>query len=162
MALFTSPVGAVEVFWWARLCVCLSVCPQTYLQSHACQEEHPARKKSSDKVLAWLSVWSEVQMICISSSWCHCLPIISCFIKIQIGLTFLVPGCPGKDAVKRVSVWLVIALIVTVQTDGVMCGYRYRVVMSSSSSSPEACILATCRPCRPICPHCCQVSLPHV
>jgi len=33
-------------------------------------------------------------------------PIISCFIKIYIGLTFLVPaypGCPGKDAVKRVS-----------------------------------------------------------
>jgi len=33
------------------------------------------------------------------------LPIvISCFIKIQIGLTFLVPaysGCPGKEAVKR-------------------------------------------------------------
>jgi len=28
------------------------------------QEEHPARKKMSDGVLAWLSVWSEVQMIC--------------------------------------------------------------------------------------------------
>jgi len=34
-------------------------------------------------------------------------PTISCFIKIQIGLTFLVPACPGcprKEAVKRVSV----------------------------------------------------------
>jgi len=33
-------------------------------------------------------------------------PIISCFIKIQIGLTVLVlayPGCPGKEAVKWVS-----------------------------------------------------------
>jgi len=63
--------------------------------------------KLSDKVLAWLSVWSEVQMICIWSSWCHC-PIISCFIKIQIGLTFLVlayPG-PGKEVVKQVSVCL--------------------------------------------------------
>jgi len=29
------------------------------------QEEHPARKKLSDEVLAWLSVWSEVQMNCI-------------------------------------------------------------------------------------------------
>lgn len=29
------------------------------------QEEHPACKKVSDAVLAWLSVWSEVQMICI-------------------------------------------------------------------------------------------------
>jgi len=44
------------------------------------------------EVLAWLSVWSEVQMICIWSSWCHCHPIISCFIKIQTVLTFLVPA----------------------------------------------------------------------
>ena len=55
----------------------------------------------SDEVLAWLSVWSEVQMTCIWSSWCHCHLIISCFIKIQIGLTFLVPAYPGgKEAVK--------------------------------------------------------------
>jgi len=32
------------------------------------QEEHPARKKLSDEVLAWLSVWSVAQMICIWSS----------------------------------------------------------------------------------------------
>jgi len=32
------------------------------------QEEHPARKKLSDGFLAWLSVWSVVQMICIWSS----------------------------------------------------------------------------------------------
>ena len=47
-------------------------------------------KKMNDEVLAWLSVWNEVQMICIWSSWCRCHPIISCLIKIQIGLTFLV------------------------------------------------------------------------
>jgi len=29
---------------------------------------HPACKKLSDEVLAWLFVWSEVQMICIWSS----------------------------------------------------------------------------------------------
>jgi len=46
------------------------------------QEEHPTCKKSSDEVLAWLSVWGQVQMICIWSSWCHCQPIISCFVKI--------------------------------------------------------------------------------
>jgi len=53
------------------------------------QEEHPACKKLSGGVLAWLSVWSEVQ---------------TCFSKIQIGFTFLVPahvGSPGKRAVKR-------------------------------------------------------------
>ena len=32
------------------------------------QEEHPAHKKLSYGVLAWLSVWSVVQMICIWSS----------------------------------------------------------------------------------------------
>jgi len=57
-------------------------------------------KKLSDEVLAWLSVWSEVQRICVWSSCCHCHPIVSRFIKIQIDLTFLVPAypdCRGKD-----------------------------------------------------------------
>ena len=31
-------------------------------------EEHLARKKLSDELLVWLSVWSEVQMTCIWSS----------------------------------------------------------------------------------------------
>ena len=70
-----------------------------------CQEEHLACKKlSGHEVLAWLSVWSKVQMICLWSSWCHCHSIIPCFVKIEIGLTFLVsayPGCPGKEAVKH-------------------------------------------------------------
>ena len=35
------------------------------------QEGHPASKKLSGGVLAWLSVWSEVQT-CIWPSWCHC------------------------------------------------------------------------------------------
>ena len=46
------------------------------------------KKILSGEVLAWLSVWSEVQMICIWSSWCHCHPIISCSRKIQNGLHF--------------------------------------------------------------------------
>ena len=56
-----------------------------------------------------------MQMICIWSICCHCHPIISCFIKIQIGLTFLVPaypGCPGKESVRRLlflSIGLLIA-----------------------------------------------------
>ena len=37
----------------------------------------------SGEVLAWLSVCSEVQMICIWSSWCHCHPIISWYSNIQ-------------------------------------------------------------------------------
>ena len=51
--------------------------------------------------------WRGAGVICMWSSWCHCHAIIPCFIKIQNGLTFLMPayaGCPGKEAVKRVSV----------------------------------------------------------
>ena len=60
-----------------------------------------------------LSVWSLVQMICIWFSWCHCHAIISCFIKIQIGLTFLVPACrgfSGKETVKWVLLLLLYCL----------------------------------------------------
>ena len=62
------------------------------------QEGHPACKKLSGGVLAWLSVWSKVQT-CIWPS----------FSKIKIGFTFLVPahlGSSGKRAVKRVCVCL--------------------------------------------------------
>jgi len=47
-----------------------------------------ALQKLSGEVLALLSVWSEVEMICIWSSWCHCQPIISWSSKIQNGLPF--------------------------------------------------------------------------
>jgi len=35
-------------------------------------EGHPACKKLSGGVMAWLSIWSEVQT-CLWPSWCHCL-----------------------------------------------------------------------------------------
>jgi len=38
------------------------------------QEEHPDCKKSSDELLMWLSVWSVVQVVCLLSSWCNCIP----------------------------------------------------------------------------------------
>jgi len=40
------------------------------------------QKLASDEVLVWLSVWSEVQIVCVSSSWCQCIPnpIIFCLI----------------------------------------------------------------------------------
>jgi len=63
----------------------------TLLVGH--REEH--------KLPAWLSVWSEVQMICIWCSWRHCHPIISCFIKIQTRLTFLVPAYLARLSWKR-------------------------------------------------------------
>jgi len=71
------------------------------------QEGHPACKKQSGGVLAWLSVWSKVQT-CTRASQLMPLPLtVSCFSEIQTGFTFLVPahlGSPGQRAVKRVCV----------------------------------------------------------
>jgi len=58
------------------------------------QEGHPACKKLSGGVLAWLSVWSEVQTYVAQLM---PLPLtVSCFSKIQIGFTFPVPAHPGS------------------------------------------------------------------
>jgi len=46
-------------------------------------------------------------IICMWASRCHCHPIVSCFVKIQIGLTFLVPGYPRYPAKEAVSVGIV-------------------------------------------------------
>ena len=60
------------------------------------QEGHPACKKLSGAVLAWLSVWSEMQT-CIWPSWCHChsLPLASSksrlFLSFWYRLTWVVP-----------------------------------------------------------------------
>jgi len=48
-------------------------------------------KKLDDEMLAWLCLWSEVQ----KSSWCRYHRIVSCFIKIQLGVIFLVLAYPG-------------------------------------------------------------------
>jgi len=64
-------------------------------------------KNLSGGVLAWFFVWSEVQT-CIWPTQLMLLSLtVSCFSKIQIGFTFLVPahpGSPGKRAVKQVCV----------------------------------------------------------
>ena len=64
-------------------------------------------KKQSGGVLAWLSVWSNVQP-CTRASQLTPLPLtVSCFSEIQTGFTFLVLahlGSPGQRAVKRVCV----------------------------------------------------------
>jgi len=57
------------------------------------QEGHPACKKLSGGVLAWSSVWSEVQT-CMAQL--MPLPLtVSCFSKIQIGLYLSGTGSPG-------------------------------------------------------------------
>ena len=51
------------------------------------QEEHPACKKQSGGVLAWLSVWSELQT-CIWPSWCHCHSLSPASVKSRLVLPF--------------------------------------------------------------------------
>ena len=57
-------------------------------------------------VLAWLSVWSEVQT-CMWPRWYHCHSLSLASVKSRLVFTFLVladPGSPGKRAIKRVCV----------------------------------------------------------
>ena len=51
------------------------------------QEGHPACKKLSGGVLAWLSVWSEVRT-CIWPSWCHCHSLSLASVKSRFVLPF--------------------------------------------------------------------------
>jgi len=70
------------------LSVCVSVCAFSALMLLVgLQEGHPACKKLSGGVLAWLSVWSEVQT-CIWPSWCHCHSLSLASVKSRLVLPF--------------------------------------------------------------------------
>ena len=68
-----------------------SVCIFSYLAAYRKgirrQEGHPACKKLSGEVLAWLSVWSEVQT-CIWPSWRHCHSLCLASVKSRLVLPF--------------------------------------------------------------------------
>jgi len=66
------------------------------------QEGHPACEKLSGGVLAWLSVWSEMQTLHMAQLMPQPLT-VSCFSKIQIGFTFLVPARPGSPGERAVT-----------------------------------------------------------
>ena len=87
-----------------------------------CQEEHPACIKLADEVLAWLSVWSKVH------------PIISCFIKIQIGLTCLVPACLGCSLLPSSRHHLSYGWLVGVN---VLCQHKYSYIRDESDDCLE-------------------------
>ena len=53
-----------------------------------CQEGHPARKKLSGMLLAWLFVWSEVQTCILWSSWCYCHSLSLASVKSRLVLPF--------------------------------------------------------------------------
>ena len=84
--------------WWA---VCTALCNFLFVPTFSdnimafsaltllvgWQEGHPACKKLSGGVLAWLSVWSEVQT-CIWPSWCHCHSLSLASVKSRLVLPF--------------------------------------------------------------------------
>ena len=59
------------------------------------QEGHPACKKLSGGMLAWLSVWSEVQT-CVRPSWCHCHSLSFASVKSRLVLPFWYRVVPEK------------------------------------------------------------------
>jgi len=69
------------------------------------QEGHPACKKLSGGMLAWLSVWSEVQTSDLHMAQLMPLPLsltVSCFSKIQTGFCL-----SGQMAVEQVFVCVI-------------------------------------------------------
>ena len=81
------------------------------------QEGHPACKKLSGGVLAWLSVWSKARCRLAYGPADATATHISCFSKIQNGFTFLVPahlGSPRKRAVKRACARVCVCVCVCV------------------------------------------------
>ena len=78
-------------------------------------------KKQSGGVLAWLSVWSEVQT-CIWPSWCHCHSLSLASVKSRLVLAFLVPADPGslgQWAVKCVCVCVCVYKDILLQSPAV-------------------------------------------
>jgi len=74
----------------AHVCDCIFHSKLVFLSVNywCCWLGSRSLKKLSGEVLAWLSVWNKVQMICIWSSWCRCHTIISSFIRIRNDLPF--------------------------------------------------------------------------
>jgi len=113
-------------FWQLCMCLCFGfnwrlsyrilgsiLCPFSALTLLVgLQEGHPACKKLSSGLVAWLFVWSDVQ-ICTCPSWCHCHSLSLASVKSRLVLPFwyqltrVVPaylGSPGKRAIKLVCV----------------------------------------------------------
>ena len=106
------------------------------------QEGHPACKKLSGAVLAWLSVWCEVQT-CILPSGFHCHSLSLAPVKSRLVLPFWYrlthAGSPGQRAVKRmcvcVSCWFSSASFADV--------VRSRLHLPQSQLTPAAAVVST-------------------
>jgi len=80
----TDILITADIYWESKLSH-LAFSALTLLVGR--QEGHPTCKKQSGGVLAWLSVWSEVQT-CIRPSWCHCHSLSLAPVKSRLVLPF--------------------------------------------------------------------------
>ena len=121
------------------------------------QEGHSACKKLSCGVLAWLSVWSEVQT-CIWPSWCHCHSLSLASVKSRLVLPFwyrltwvvpekgplngcvcvCVPTCTGLLNSVWQSVHVIKRKIINYRTAIYRSIYRYLLQFSGSSESMQS------------------------
>jgi len=84
-------LGDRNGIWFFKRCLCF-YCRKFYAFSALTllvgrQEGHPACKNLSGWVLAWLSLWSEVQT-CIWPSFCHCHSVSLASVKSRLVLPF--------------------------------------------------------------------------
>jgi len=118
---FATVLDCPVIFFWFVACLCeLTLCcsvVHVWVISAAVIGCHRyGRKFGTWNVKTEAKLWQFeilVDLKIIYVDWkrcklplCHCHPIVSFFLKIQIGLTFLMPAypdCSGKEAVKCVS-----------------------------------------------------------
>ena len=90
------------------------------------QEGHPACKKLSGGLLAWLSVWSKVQT-CIWPSWCHCCSLSLASVKSRLVLPFwyrLTRVVPEKGPLNGcVCVWTRVMTLIARYSLALACQY---------------------------------------
>ena len=109
------------------------------------QEGHPACKKLSGGVQAWLSVWSKVQT-CIWPSWCHCHSLSLASVKSILVLPFCTgsPGVPsvlwrcwlgGRKGIRPVKNWVVRCW------RGYLFGARCRLAYGPADATATHCLL---------------------
>jgi len=100
--------------------------------------QDPACKKPSGGVLAWLSVWSEVQT-CIWPIWCHCHTLSLASVKSGLVLPFT-----GQRAVKRVCVFLTRTIMVPFRARTLIRSHILQVQLIPSTTSGQN-VFGTCR-----------------
>jgi len=100
---------------WRRLWLILFETAGKLIHLHSVKYHCCCNEQNKPSVLwhnCWLRVRKSIRLVknegwgasdlqfCTWSSWCNCHSIVTCFIKIQTGLTFLMPayaGCPGEE-----------------------------------------------------------------